>query len=259
MVERSIDELMWFIAEEGDHQAVEGFIKRYPEHRAEMVKRMNLVRQVRGARPESEKPKFTPRDEIRQLAQPKPRYLLAVGVAASLVAASWAGYAAVRSKATGPLGQSSITVKRESPQPNPRLDPTYDPNQNVVPPAPVPPPPTAPYEKLVTLTSESISLVAVLDEISRQTGTRIELAPDMPNPDVEAMYEKRPALSVLQDLGSRYGFTAFSQENDHVLLIPARDPQATEPQEQQAGPPEGEPGHEIERDGLPAIQNPSAR
>lgn len=254
-MDKSIDELMWFIAEEGDHQAVDGFIKRYPELRAEMVKRMNLVREVRGAKPDSQKPKFMPRDEVRQLTAPRPRFVLVAGVAASLVAASWAGYAAFTSRHTEPSSQPPKTLSRNEQPNNPRLKPGYDPNQNVVPPQPPAPKPIPAYEKLVTLTSESISLMFVLDEISRQTGVRIQLAPDMPNPDVRAFYEQMPALAVLKDLGARYGFSAFSQENDHVLIVPAVDPNAPTP----TAPPEQAPGQDKPRQpspndsGLPAI------
>ncbi|MBL8059358.1 MAG: hypothetical protein JNK63_01435 [Chthonomonas sp.] len=232
-MERSIDELMWFIAEEGDHQAVDGFIKRYPEHRGEMIKRMNLVREVRGAKPGTGQPrKFHPREEVRQLASPRPRLIVGVGLAASIAAATWAGFAMVSSRQPEPV-QSGRPVANRTEQPiNPRLNPGYDPNQNVVAPPPEPPRAIPPYEKLVTLTSESISLMSVLDEISRQSGLRLQLAPDMPNPDVQAFYDKMPALAVLKDLGSRYGFSAFTQANDHVLLVPATDPNSPEPEEQ---------------------------
>ena len=93
----------------------------------------------------------------------------------------------------------------------------------------------------------------VLDEISRQSGLRLQLAPDMPNPDVQAFYDKMPALAILKDLGSRYGFSAFTQSNDQVLLVPATDPNAPEPPPRTETPIVKPPEGDIERDQLPAI------
>lgn len=252
-----MDELMWFIAEEGDHSAVEGFIKRYPEHRAEMIKRVNLVREMRGARPElastSEKSAhFQPRAEIRHLANPRPKPLVAAGGLALVASLAWAGYAILSPRVKVPA--NSTAVVRQMPEKptatDPRQDPDYNPNQNVVPPTPPAPAPKAAYEELVTIESDNQSLISVLNQISFQTGLRIEMGPGMPNPNVEGMYAGMRAIDVLRDLGTKYGFSVFDQEADHVLLIPAVDVNATR---ETQSPPETSNGETTENSRNPSL------
>lgn len=257
MMDRSMDELMWLLADEGDHNAVEAFIKRHPEHRAELIRRVNMVREMRGAKrtPGAGK-SFTPSESVRDLAGPDRRLLLG---AVATFAVFIIGFAAmnVRNRQSG-IAEApaaiATTTNQESAAPSPA--PELDPNMNVVPRTPAPPPPPPLYETPVTVESDSIDLLMVFSEITRQTGLRIEMGPGMPNPKISATYFNVRAKAVLEDLGAKVGFTVFEQGPDHILIIPARESiredapaEVTDPQ------PENSTG-DTEREDLPVITEP---
>ncbi len=251
-MDKSVDELMWLIAETSNHAAVEEFIKRHPEHRLEMLKRMNLVNDMRGARPTQSEgaAHFTPRADIRALANPRPRWELIGGGFAIFASAVFVAYTMAPNRTPkAELPQSSPAVTATT-VPDPRQDPGYNPDQNVVPPTPIAPSRPPAYTLPVTIEGDSISLVVVLNEISRQTNLNIEMGPGMPNAVVSVNYIGRTAMDVLRDLGQKLGFTVFDQQANSVLLIPAVD---TSRATREQGPLESDPVGEPNSRDIPRI------
>ncbi len=233
-MDRSLDDLMWLIADEGDHTAVDAFIKRHPEHRAELIKRVNMVRDMRGAKPQEVSTgapaKFRPTGEVRRLTSRPAPTLRWAAAGASMLAIGWASFFAV-SQFTKPAREPEVvvTMNAEKAAPNTDTAPTYgDPNANVVPPSQPPPASKSPGERAFSIESEGIDLITLLNLITQQTQLRIELGPGIENATISARYLSLPAISVLRDLGQKLNFTVFEQEPGHVLLIPAVDPNVIE-------------------------------
>jgi hypothetical protein len=51
----------------------------------------------------------------------------------------------------------------------------------------------------------------------------LEIAPGMPNPELVADFRDASGMEMLMELGPRFGFTAFNQGDNRVLIIPALD------------------------------------
>lgn len=229
-VSGSTDELMWLIAEQGEPAAIEAFAKRYPEHRGELLKRVNMVRELKGSRPRQVGiPSFEPRTPTAAHAAPTLRIaLVGLPLVAVLLASYWFTSAALRRQ------DAALAVRTDwQPRSYSQAQPTPLDTRPPGPPwsrsdaqdvRPEPPPP--PSQRLVTLRSDRTTLLEVLNEISRSTGLRFELAPDVPNQEISVDYSGLPALTVLKDMGLALGFTAFDQGDGTILVIPAVDPKA---------------------------------
>jgi hypothetical protein len=85
------------------------------------------------------------------------------------------------------------------------------------------------YDKPQTVRLDHVNLLTALDAIAMQCRLHLEVAPDMPNPDIRLDAEGKSGLQILQDLGNQYGFSAFDQGNGNVLIIPARENGEVEP------------------------------
>ena len=76
-----IDALMWSVAESGDAQAIEEFGVRHSQHRLELLKRMDMVRQLKGAKPEQifagTPPKFSPKENLAPIGLRKWAWVVA--------------------------------------------------------------------------------------------------------------------------------------------------------------------------------------
>jgi hypothetical protein len=234
-----IDALMWDVAEADEQELMDSFVERYPQHRDELVKRINMVRHLKGARPKKEKQKeFVPATVIRPA--PHSRFWSSAAVVMLVVAAAFATYAGIRiydqrNQAASPpeeslpldraeqnraLEQSTWIGEENSDDPNAMNG--SSPNGT--------PPNVAPYiqpiERLVTIETQGMALSGVLESIAQQAGIRLQAAPGMPEIQIRASYRNLSALSVLRDLGRNFGFTPLVQTEREALLVPAVDPSA---------------------------------
>jgi hypothetical protein len=227
-----IDELMWTIAQQRDPQAIDEFGQRFPELRQELGKRLALTNSLKTAsvatRPHSI-PRFTP----RQAPPPwwtKPTALALAG--AVLVVLAMGSYSLSRAwsqPVTKVVPGESAPVQKpiEDATPDGRGEPMYkqdDPQPEGRTPTPKPAD-VPPYMQPKSLDVQSARLPAVLAMIEAACGLDIDM-PDMPadlaDLDVEARYENMNGLAMLADMGSKYGFTAFHQGGNKVLIVPAR-------------------------------------
>jgi len=225
---REIEELMWEVAEGGDQRTIDQFYSRYPEFADELEKRMQMVKTLRGSRPRKDVPSFVPRQSVRTLGPSR----LAVAAVSLLVLASvtYATFAAMQ------FVNSQKTVRVEQPpeivfnppkfvQEDPRVDTSsvveeYSAFQGPA----VDERPEVPdiFMGKVTLQAEDISLSEAIVSIATQAGIEASIAPGFVDKRIRISCVEQPALSVLQELGQRFGFTAFKQGTIQLLIVPAR-------------------------------------
>lgn len=257
---RELDELMWILADRNDAQAIESFGNRYPEQRAELAYRLNLARKLRTQRPaaDANMPLFSPRVPVRAR---RPRWIAVAAAFASAVIV-YAGYAVgnawiVRSEpkvasvtegkrvldSNLSLGVEQSAQTRQTPlqtAPDSRLG-------KDVADAPAPrQPKSEPYvstEPKISIRSEPIPLHQALKQIASLGGYTLELAPKLENEPVELNIVDQSALQAIEDLGSKFGFTAFDQGGRRLLIIPARAPSEAGPAGSREEPTSKTPGN----------------
>ncbi len=220
------DELMWLIAENENDEAIEAFALRYPSDRAELMRRVNLVRGLRTASPEeplSAGRPFRPNVEPRFT---QPRYAVTAGFAMALCLIGFAAF--YGAKRVSQPAMSPVVVQPAEQRPVvtiPAPEESGPVSRESLEPGSVPPVGEAqkvdPAQKLIFLRSEPKPLSRLLAEIQRQSGLIIEIAPGTEDDLIAANYEGVPAMDVLRALGLQFGFTPLEQEPGHVLIVPA--------------------------------------
>jgi hypothetical protein len=238
-----VERLMWLVAEERDPRAVADFEARFPDLKYELAKHIAMVNGLKSAGrkvPPHSIPRFVPKH-----AAPRQPIARTFYVAFAVVAAAVAlGSVAVNSMMSKPSPPTAVYVPPKnlnSVTPvnpgtfNPPVKPPDTRIQSVPPTDPdqsVPTPdkalhPTAlgdPLLRPVSLPNGTAPLEVAVRAICKQAGMAEPVfAPNMPKIEVTLNYTEVPAGDVLADLGRKYGFTTLPhQENDALLLIPAR-------------------------------------
>lgn len=222
-----LDSLMWTLAEDGNERAIDEFGARHIEHRAELLRRIAMVKGLRGEKKRVEEPvKAIPRFVPKEPKSNVPMYVVGGLVLAAIGALAFVTTIlltpAPHVLVTPPLyvrsGQSDKVI--EVPRTVPTAPLTY----------PTAPPvyrethdPLEPPAKPGTLRIDHAPLLSVLDMISQTCGVRIDPAPGMPNPDVVINYRDMTAMEMLRDLGHQYSFTPLDQHDGSILVVPATD------------------------------------
>lgn len=228
-IPQDIDDLMWTVAESGDAAAIEQFGERYPDFRAEMGKRLALVRQFRASRPNQEatprfqRPVGSVRAPLRWTFAPAAAILLAALGFAAYQAASYSMRPKPQPIAVAPIETAppvqSEPIKVESAQ--------RDPNYRVLEPDRETPiqvtPEEVPWEKPIAMKLTGVRLRDALQAIAIQGGLTLELAPGMPDVFVEMEYAGQKPMAILEDMGRSFGFTALDQGQGRVLIVPEVD------------------------------------
>ena len=243
---REIEELMWEVAEGGDQRTIDQFYSRYPEFADELEKRMQMVKNLRGSRPHKDVPSFVPRQSVRTLG---PSRLAVAGVSVLVLASvTFATYAAMKfvnsQKAVRVEQPTEIVFNPPKFVPQGARDegssvveeysafqgPAYDERPEV---------PDI-FMGKVTLKAEDISLSEAIISIATQAGIEASIAPGFQDKRIRISCVEQPALTILHELGLRFGFTAFKQGTIELLIVPAR------------------PGDEVDAAGVPANSSLSA-
>ncbi|MCW5941738.1 MAG: hypothetical protein KIS66_05875 [Fimbriimonadaceae bacterium] len=229
----ALDGLMWAIAESQDRQGLAEFLAKYPEHRAEMGKRFAMVASLKGSSPLREHvpvvPPFRRREMGPTLSQ---RRLVAAVAVAGVFALGYASFEVARVLAK-PADVVRVDPVPTEPPPSPTPNVVYVPPKNVAPdPHGAGPLPggTAASPDIRSIDLADVRLLDAVRLIADATGYDVEIAPGFRNVRLlKVAYTGVTGLAMLRDLGSRVGFTVFEQERRKLLLVPARDPNATEP------------------------------
>lgn len=230
-----VDRLLWEVAESQDQSAFDDFERRFPHLVGELGQRIQLVRELRGAKSNGHLPGKIPAFEHRQPSRAAPANRLA-----------WAGGALVLAGLA--LGAFSVTrnfmrvaptpvVQRPLPNPNvapPVQLPTPDPTpvqQGTTTGGPVPDPKPSPSTGPKFLQPQDVmfshtKMQTAMLAIAQTNGLTIEFAPNCPNPEIDLNYHRMNPIDIFKDMGRQFGFTPFKNGNRAILIVPARDPNA---------------------------------
>lgn len=239
----SIDELLWLVAESNDPSARETFLKRYPHLQSELVKRMAVVSGLRGAKPAgaSSIPPFRARHSAPSFSLSKAWMPLAASIA--LFSLGFAAYRAMSAPPTPGPSQSEIDANkgtRNGPSPlqnGPVGRPfsqqdvnstSVQPSESPVTEQPVddvaPPTPSSPTA--LSIKGTSIMLTDALKQIAQRANYKVTLAPGFEDFSVSFEFKDTEPISIFNQLGAEFGFTAIEQGPKELLLVPAIDPNA---------------------------------
>ncbi len=239
-----VDELMWFLAEQGDPASIQSFERRYPEFHQELVRRIDMVRGLKGLvgpkKPVDTVPVFEPKTGIREpFRMPRPAIMAAA--AFGVLTLGYASYVATKNLVDRPEKTSPAMVRNEPERRGPygapsiKADPPIDdslrtpkpyrPNDASQEQRPVA---LAPLDRPVDLVASRTTLIDALNQLAMAAGIGIEIAPQTPNLEISVTYRGASARTILRDMGATIGFTALEQTDHSVLIIPATDPRAPE-------------------------------
>lgn len=231
-----IDSMMWAVAEDGNPRAVAEFEQRFPDLKAELAKRLAMVRSLRGAGGSVEKaiPRFKPAATAAPLpAGPKWPWIAA---AAAIAATGFATYAFVANREPQPSGlvkQIPTTVPSPSsgvvysdslptgyPKTTPKIgtEPSNDPAPTPSGSAPLPP-----YLQPQQFQFSNTKLASAIRMACLAGRLEVEIAPGLPDVSITKDYTGYTPVQVLQALGDEYGFTPLEDGPRRVLIIPAKD------------------------------------
>ncbi len=224
-----VDRLMWLVAERSESAAVDDFEARFPELKYELAKRIAMLRGLRGARgthPAGPAPAFRSPALARG---PTFRFgWTTVALATGALAVASIAFlpripdANERGEARrDPAGATAQGQAIERFQESPQIRNPREAGEPAVPPESVEPTPD--YALQRDLSIQGQSLVATIESLALRTGLTVEIAPGMPNFKVRIRYAGMTGLQMLQEMGPRFGFTAFDQGEGRVLIIPALD------------------------------------
>jgi hypothetical protein len=238
---------MWAVSEVATPESIEEFCDRYPAHRAELMRRVNMVQGLRNqvkipVNRRVEPPRFVPREPV-QAPNPRGLFLACTLGIAAVAAASYTAYSAlhpashavgpvpvVRKVDLGPLPQPPIQMKTPpTPTPLPVVE-RVPPSQQAVP---------AYLKKQDRIDVKDAKLVDAIMMISAGAGMKVEVGPDFVDQPVSIEYHDVSPLEALQAMAKEYAFSIFDEGDDKFLVLPAADkggPTATRQPLRRIGP-----------------------
>jgi hypothetical protein len=225
-----LDRLMWAVAEDGGDQAIHEFVGRYPQHRGELMHRVNMVAGLRNqvrqpSQPYRQIPRFEPREPVQTL---NPRAVFFVGVLglAAIAAASYTAVFALK-PVSHPQPPPVIPVVNLNPikAPEPvftsRPAPTQ-PQDEVSETTPEPPRPGY-LRPEARIAFKSESLASALQLVTAGSGMKVEIGPGFVDQEISGDYRDMSPLDALQDMAKKYAFTVFDEGNGRFLVLPVAD------------------------------------
>lgn len=232
----SVNELMWLLAEQGEPSAIESFSLRYPEHRAELLSRIKMVRGIKLARQVITAPVATQTFKPSETIAPQPTNWVPFASGIGLACVGLLAYLVVslntrRVPSVEPVAQSA-TIESRIPELPQDLERMRGDIPNVEQPSEAPPlgandvqpiRPKVVVDKMtvpVSLKADETRLINVLNEISIQSGVTFQLAPGLSNDPVTGTFEGKPVKEVLAELAVMMNFSFFEQEPGKVLILP---------------------------------------
>lgn len=261
-----VDELMWTIAESNNSQSVREFGVRFPELRSELVSRIRIISEFKGAKNsvgKSAPAPFKRRPVRAQKNQISWQIIASTALVIGLVLIGL-GYVAFGGKKAEPIQTGSLnpaSVTGAAPQSEhrgivyrsslPGSGQAQGPAAGSTPNsggAPINPAPNGNWAnsmdpnhvgpvgsngqvaaqlKPITVVIKNARLSDALTIIAAQAKIQIQVAPGLKDRTVSIDYEQALPQDILNDLGAQYGFTPFYQGNDLYVIIPARQSNGT--------------------------------
>lgn len=244
-----LDRLMWTLAEEGNPKALEEFGGRYPDHVAELGRRLSMVRGLRGGKKTLAAatvpaiPTFSlRRTESRSPFQWTLIGALVTGAVAAACYTVWLFGQPVEGaknlqtvKSDAPV-IAPPAVSGTDPVIPPAANPVYSdhlPSNNPTQAAPLPSAPiTTPRENVAKTPSylkpksvkwREVKLISAIRLLSAESQLQVEIAPGFQDQTIDVDIQDRNTIEILKELGKRYGFTVMEQGEGQVLVVPAVD------------------------------------
>lgn len=233
-----MDRLMWALAEADNSTAIDEFGERYPEHRAEMTKRLRVVSGIKGAKlgakPRTDVPKFLP--PVKPAA-PNPR-LQWVAAGLAVLAIISVGLAVImRPAANGRKPIEQLPLARTGSNPPQQVvssaPEVIRANQLPLSDNPKGPPITSkeapdrstvdrenPANRPKDVQLSKVSLREAIALITDGSGLKVELAPGFPEPEISVEYTAKSTHEILEDLAAQYGFSILDEGDSQLLLVP---------------------------------------
>ncbi|MBS1717949.1 MAG: hypothetical protein JSS72_09495 [Armatimonadetes bacterium] len=235
-----MDALLWAAAESRDPQALDQFLERHPQYKAELTERMETVRRMRSAKPGAS---VIPSFALRPVpATPAWTYVAPMAVVAAGIAI-WIGTnlnQIARQEPTAPA-TTTMPAQREMrvvpPQHQEYSGEAKSGNDGGVDqgypgargagsiPGPMPPnaEATAAKSRAFDVRIDDLPLATAIKTIAATGKVDVTMDPKMPDVLVSVDYHGMTALQMLQDMGARFGFTAFDEGNHQIIIIPATE------------------------------------
>lgn len=223
-----LDALMWTLVESGDLPALDDFEKRFPQFKGELASRIAMVRGLRQSKPAEARPRPIPKFVPKAAPEPAPnrRGVFTVAALGGLAVVALGAYAVI-ANLPAPQPQPTPELHQPAPVQQPdvvREDPAKG-NVDRTPtnPSALPNPPAVrqPWEIAQDFKVEDAPLLDVIQLIATACSLKLEVAPNMPNPNVSVDFRQKTGLDMLKELGREYGFTPLPQEPGEILVIPA--------------------------------------
>jgi hypothetical protein len=216
-----IDALLWTVAERGNDRAIDEFGRRHPQYRTELLRRIDLVKNLKEAKVASigVVPNFNP----RRLPLRFSWVTIGAPILGGLAFGSyWMTSRMTQSAAPAQYHYNHMGACR----PWQHLGVPSMPQGSLMKAVPGSLPPE--YLTTISYHVERADLITILKELSQQGGLSMELAPGMQNPEIRVDYDQKSIIDILQDLGKKYGFTPYLEGNGQLLVVPAleRSPQS---------------------------------
>lgn len=262
-IPKDVDDLMWSVAESGDSQAVKEFGNRFPHLRGELLKRLQMVGQLKRSGIDADRPtpamsKKAPSGSLPPSSQIAVAYAIGGAALACLVVIGI--FILIRPKIGPPTPPPAVPYLGGNTQPMPvRSDPNpgrIEPpgTTRTVPPATSPvsgqavgtngtalgqvPPPSdssvPPNSSAaggaldrrdipISITLRQADLKLAMQMLGLQAKLKIQLAPGMMDPKVDFDYHDATPRQIIEDMGARYGFSGLYQGGDWYVLVPVRE------------------------------------
>lgn len=257
-----VNELMWMIAESNNSQSIREFGLRFPELRAELVDRIRIINEFKGAKTPArqDKPVQFTKGAHRAAKNDVSWQLIASTCAVLALALTGLGYVLLAGKQanrdSGDTMSSVVVPQSQKPPQNggvvykPELSGSSGPqsspsNQNSPGIQTYPSaqsngnwangsdpnhvgalgtgPQGTDVPKPITVVIKNAKLSDALTIIAAQANIKIQIAPGLKDPPVSIDYQQTLPQDILNSLGNQYGFTPFYQGNGLYVIIPARE------------------------------------
>ncbi len=239
-----VDSLMWAVAEKRDPQAIADFTERFPHLQGELTKRIRMVERFKGARVPAAMSIPAFRVQVHPKPHLTPKWVIGGVSLASLAVASYVVTASLSKPEPAPeevgtiiqrpapsrergrrhvvrpiLGEREGMMVRSLPRPDEtEKGPDGTEKAESTPPLPA-------QQRPFSIHVQRATLKTIIEAVCEQAELKVIIAPGMLNPEIRIDYENTSPTSILQDLGARYGFTAFDEGGGTLLVIPAIDKQ----------------------------------
>lgn len=232
-----LNKTMWEIADRGDRAAAADFAERFPALSADMESRMGLVLGMKGAR-KAIAPTFVPAFRPQYIPDKRRKWLRYAPAAMALAALAGASFYVTQNLLTplpdpSTFGTSPIRIDKPErkvvlpPAPLRKQDYESDSPKAFSKNHPETTGATAgegnvdPVE--THLSQSQVHLQNVIHGVGDRYHLQIQIPPDFPNPIIDVDMTASSGIEFLNQLGNKYGFTAYDEAEGHILVVPARE------------------------------------